>query len=252
MFWILLGAAMGVLAWYAIADILRGAMSTGSVWAMATAAVVGAAAGGLYQRAFCAVIIAVGIVFAVVVLTPLTQWLVSRAVRADALRHADAIVALDAGRGSTGVPSPATYRRFTHALALYRDGWAPALVVSIGRARAGIPHERTVQLELGPLTGHKDVVVLPPGESTRDEAVATAKLAKQHGWQTIILVTDALHMRRAAATFTKVGLEVICAPCGTPEYDTEHLSTVPARVYAFRDWLHEMIGLVVYRRRGWI
>lgn len=252
MFWILCGAAVGVLAWYAIADILRGVMSTGSIWAMAVAALVGAAIGALSERVLGVATIGAGTLVAVVTLTPFTQWLVTRAVQADPLRHADAIVALDGGRGPTGVPSPATQRRFMHALALYEDGWAPSLVVSIGRSKTGVTREHTVKMQLGPFANREDVVVLPPGESTRDEALATAKLAEERSWHTIILVTDPMHMHRAAAAFRKVGLDVVRAPCDVPEYDVARLNNVPARMLAFRDWLHELMGFQVYKRRGWV
>jgi uncharacterized SAM-binding protein YcdF (DUF218 family) len=251
-FYILCGAAVGMLAWYAIADTLRGAVSTGSIWAMAVAALAGAVVGALSERALGLTTIGIGTILALVSLTPLTQWAVGRAAQADPLRHADAIVALDGGRGPTGVPSAATHSRFMNALALYEEGWAPSLVVSIGRSKPGVTREHTVKMQLGPFANQKDVVLLPPGENTHDEATETAKLAEQHGWHTIILVTDPLHLRRAAATFTKVGLEVVGAPCGTPEYDIERLNNVPARIRALSDWLHEVIGFQVYKRRGWV
>jgi len=251
-FWALVGAAVGVLAWFAVAEILRGAMSTGAVWAMLAAALIGGAVGALSEKVLGVATIGIGMGFAIVTLTPVAQWLVSRAIQADPLRHADAIVALDGGRGPTGVPTAATHRRFMHALALHEDGWAPSLVVSIGRSKPGVTREHTIKMQLGPFANHDDVVLLPPGESTRDEAVGTAKLAEEKGWRTIILVTDPLHMRRAAAAFAKTGLEVVCAPCDMPEYDVRRLNNVPVRIQAFRDWLHELIGFQVYKRRGWV
>lgn len=93
--------------------------------------------------------------------------------------------------------------------------------------------------------------------NTRDEAVATASLARELGWRSVILVTSAAHMRRSEAVFRKAGLEVIPAPC-----DFEALARLeePAE---FRlpsidgfgwlgAWMHERIGYLGYRLRGWI
>jgi uncharacterized SAM-binding protein YcdF (DUF218 family) len=90
-----------------------------------------------------------------------------------------------------------------------------------------------------------------PVFNTHDEAVAVAALARQRGWHRVILVTHLWHMRRAAAVFEKAGLPVLCAPCDEAQYDLKALNTSDARLHAFRDWLHEIVGIAVYRLRGW-
>src|ERR1035437_39772 len=44
--------------------------------------------------------------------------------------------------------------------------------------------------------------------NTHDEAIEFRRLKDAEGWQRVILVTSALHMRRAAAVFRKQGVEV--------------------------------------------
>jgi len=101
------------------------------------------------------------------------------------------------------------------------------------------------------------VQVLGACQNTRDEAVRTRALADAQGWQRIILVTSAAHMRRAEATFRRAGLEVVPFAC-----DFEGMSALPWRwedgvrpsVSGFDRlgrYLHEVIGLWVYRWRGW-
>lgn len=101
------------------------------------------------------------------------------------------------------------------------------------------------------------VQVLGACRNTKDEAVRTRALADSQGWQRIILVTSAAHMRRAEATFRRAGLEVVPFAC-----DFEGMSAFP---WCWEDvllpwatgfdrlnrYLHEVVGLWVYRWRGW-
>jgi uncharacterized SAM-binding protein YcdF (DUF218 family) len=93
--------------------------------------------------------------------------------------------------------------------------------------------------------------------TTRDEAVAFKKLKEGQGWQKIILVTSALHLRRSEALFRKLGIEVIPVAAdfevlGVPQ--DSHFSPFPrqGRFRLLALYLHEKIGWWVYRVRGWV
>ena len=105
-----------------------------------------------------------------------------------------------------------------------------------------------------------DVPVLSLGHraNTRDEAVHVRALLRERGWRRVLLVTSAFHMRRAAAVFGSAGIEVTPAPCnflteislapsppgiGVPRSGNLHKTSI---------WLHEQIGWLMYRKRGWI
>ncbi|MGV3661349.1 MAG: YdcF family protein [Prosthecobacter sp.] len=93
---------------------------------------------------------------------------------------------------------------------------------------------------------------------THDEAVRVAALVKQHGWERVALVTSAFHMTRSKAVFEKAGVPVLPVPCnffsaplrGRPL----HWLNVPNASYLqhFETWMHEVVGMVAYRLRGWI
>lgn len=184
-----------------------------------------------------------------------------------ALPKADAIVMLGGGVQPArfevgGMHLTLAADRIIMATELSRLGKAPTLV--LGGAAAQFPEgDRSesetvrrwmVERDLAP----GEVIALPVCRSTRDEAVSTAKLAAERGWQQVLLVTSANHMRRAAATFHAAGLRVIPAPCN---FHTE-LSKPPSfeppgvpKAGGFEKtamWLHEQIGWLEYRRRGWI
>jgi uncharacterized SAM-binding protein YcdF (DUF218 family) len=94
--------------------------------------------------------------------------------------------------------------------------------------------------------------------NTRDEAMKVSVLASQKGWNTIMLVTSANHMRRAEAVFKAAGLKVICAPCNylAPQSRGRAVSLIHApdarELDAFNLWLHELAGWWAYRWRGWV
>lgn len=107
--------------------------------------------------------------------------------------------------------------------------------------------------------GMTNFTALPLAKSrnTREEALKTAALAREKGWKKIILVTTGVHMKRAAATFRTVGLEVIPVGCDFQRTGTPY--TAPINPFPIRNgttylnyWLHETIGWWVYRWRGWI
>lgn len=94
---------------------------------------------------------------------------------------------------------------------------------------------------------------------THDEAVRVAALVKKNGWQRVALVTSAFHMTRSKAVFEKAGIpQVLPVPCN---YSSAPMRgrpvqwlVVPNASYLqhFECWMHEVVGMVAYRLRGWI
>ena len=93
---------------------------------------------------------------------------------------------------------------------------------------------------------------------TRDEAVNTKALAEKHGWKKIALVTSAWHMRRSKALFEQVGLEVV--PVGADLQGTCALENnwifYPVPYHSgfklLACYMHEQVGWVYYKLRGWL
>jgi uncharacterized SAM-binding protein YcdF (DUF218 family) len=94
--------------------------------------------------------------------------------------------------------------------------------------------------------------LIGPVESTHDEAVATATLAREQGWRRIAVVTSPLHTRRACAAFEHEGLLVLCRSAVARQYAPDRLSGAGDRLNAFRDWAYEVVATFVYRRKGWV
>ncbi|MFO0586590.1 MAG: YdcF family protein [Polyangiaceae bacterium] len=87
------------------------------------------------------------------------------------------------------------------------------VVIASGRA-PGTPDTADAMADALVLFGvPRDRIVLEPdSETTRASAENTARLLKERGIETTVLVTSALHMRRAAAELERAGVHVIMAP----------------------------------------
>jgi uncharacterized SAM-binding protein YcdF (DUF218 family) len=148
----------------------------------------------------------------------------------DALSQADAIVVLGGDGGN--------FYRVQQGVDLFNQGYAPVVVFSGGVSlkdaglacsSAQLSLEAAQQLGL-PMSA---TIIASGAQSTYDEAVNIRRLTQQHGWHSLIIVTDLFHTRRAARTFRTL----------LPD-TTIYLSAAPApNVDASRWWQTEE-GLV--------
>jgi uncharacterized SAM-binding protein YcdF (DUF218 family) len=176
--------------------------------------------------------------------------------------RADAIVLLGGGmRGDTHMGTLADLNqradRLVHAVALFKAGKAPVIVLTGG----GVDGARTEAEQMKDLLGVMGVsgehlLLEVESRNTHDNAVYTAQLLKARGMNRILLVTSAYHMRRSLALFEAQGLDVIPAPTDfqqlvTPQVLPPWLPAV-SNLYQSTDALHEMVGYWVYRWQGWL
>ncbi|KAA1188909.1 YdcF family protein [Pseudohalioglobus sediminis] len=175
---------------------------------------------------------------------------------------ADAIVVLGgASRGDTHLGSMADLNaqadRLTHAVALYRAGKAPRVLLSGGAAEGGRP-------EAEQMADHLVLMGVPPrallqenqSRDTRQNAQYSARLLAEQGATSIHLVSSAFHLRRAVPLFAQQGLTVIPAPTDFQRQVAE--PSVPRWLPTVDDlarstWaIREYVGYLYYRYRGWI
>jgi len=192
-----------------------------------------------------------GLALLVIGCSPLVPWLARPWLRSDPLRPADAVVSLSAWIYPNGALDEHAQLRLLHAYELLGSGLAPRLVITrIKPPRpSGLPAVRRQVQQLGLRIPIDEV---GPAGNTHDEALAVARLVRQRGWKRVILVSDPMHLRRAGAVFEAAGVPVCCSPAVPVGYSLLPSDGPEAHLAAFRDWLHEVIGYQVYRRRGWI
>lgn len=147
--------------------------------------------------------------------------------------------------------------RLVYAVALYKAGKAPVLLLTGGTlvgGRTEAEQMRDLLLVMGVPEQH---MLLETGSrDTHDNAVFSARMLKERGIDRILLVTSAFHMRRAAALFEAQGLEVVPAPTDYQRLVSD--SVVPgwlpmvSNLSRTTHALHELIGYQIYRWRGWL
>jgi uncharacterized SAM-binding protein YcdF (DUF218 family) len=152
--------------------------------------------------------------------------------------------------------------RMLAALRLYHANKAPLIVLSGGDSpllkRARSVHEADEMGSVLEEWGIPDsaIVVEDRSINTRENALFTRKILAARGINQIILVTSAIHMPRAVATFRKVGFEVEAAPADFQSGWVEQLSVfnwfpTSRNLLNSSNVIHEWLGLIVYRMRGW-
>lgn len=175
---------------------------------------------------------------------------------------ADAIVVLG---GSLAVPdSPridieltGNSDRILHAARLYRAGKAP-IVLAAGGAEDTQPEAYAMKALLAEWgVPKKNIIVETKSLNTYSNAVNSKPLLDKRSVKRVLLVTSAIHMPRALATFRTLGINAIPSP-------TDYLAT-NRKKYEIKDFLpnidalkdtslavKEYLGMMAYRWRGWI
>lgn len=92
----------------------------------------------------------------------------------------------------------------------------------------------------------------PRSRNTRENAVESARIAKEKGWTRLLLVTSALHMPRALGCYRAVGLSPDTLPVdfrgGEPRYG---LVPRASNLNDSTEVLRELSGRVIYRLMGY-
>lgn len=177
----------------------------------------------------------------------------------------DAIVTLG---GAVGAPRPprvypdlnGAADRVWHAARLYQAGKAPFVIASGGTLpwKDGRFREASAMETL--LTSWDvpadSILKESSSANTYENATNTAEIVEERGFDRVLLVTSALHMRRALATFRSAGVNAV--PAAT-DYQVVESNMTLLRLLPSAGALggstaaiREYVGYVVYDWRGWI
>ena len=163
---------------------------------------------------------------------------------------------LSSGVGEAGLVQGDGVDRLLAGAALAQRTGRPLVVSVIHPRRLEAVSSLADQRRIAALAGLGDRLwTVDSVHTTHDEAVRMAALARAQGWRRVALVTSPTHTRRACATFERAGLAVVCTPAlardatwGGPA----PLRSPGDRLRATRLWLHEVVGWLTYRARGWV
>ena len=150
--------------------------------------------------------------------------------------------------------------RVMHAARLYHAGKPPLFSLWAAQANGG------VQKFLKPLpfpnffqNGEFQVQLLSYTSKfyTHQNALNTKRLLEQRKIKQILLVTSAIHMPRALATFRTMGINAIPSPTDYRVVEREKFTIFDLlpdaeALTGTTQAIKEYFGLIVYRWRGWI
>ena len=171
----------------------------------------------------------------------------------DGYPNADAIVVLGGGDPPDfdHGDEKANRTRTGLALLLYRAQRAPIILVS-GGVREGSEILAALERQGVPASALR---IEPNSVTTYQNAAYSAPILNREHRHRILLVTSAIPMRRTVASFEKQGFAVIPAPVfDTSQYPIFSAAWRPRISVLFQSqrYLHEYIGMLVYKLRGWI
>ena len=131
----------------------------------------------------------------------------------DERRPVDAIVVLGAAQYN-GRPSPVLRARLDHALALYREGMAPRIIVTGGVGEGDTTSEATVgrQYLLARGVSPPAVIEQGHGRSTQASMTAVADWLQRQSLHRVLLVSDPFHMFRLRLEARRTDLEAYTSP----------------------------------------
>ena len=167
----------------------------------------------------------------------------------DQRRAADAIIVLGAAQYN-GRPSPVLRARLDHAIVLYREGYAPLIVVTGGVGRGDTTSEAIVgrRYLIGRDVPGSAVVAQPVGRNTATSMTAVGDWLRERHLGRVLLVSDPFHMFRLRMEARRTSLQAYTSP--TPSSPISDNPVLELR-YLFAEglkvpvaWARAMLGKV--------
>lgn len=189
----------------------------------------------------------------------------------DPVPRADCILVLSGGLKAKEPPRPTIEvgeagDRLLYAAHLYRQGHAPQIVCTGEKGKGSIvarPIAEDMAEFLNNLGVPKEAVILEKAsQNTHEHAANLAPLFEEKKIKQVLLVTSALHMPRSVSVFRHDHPTITFIPAPTdfqctvklPRPWYHHLLAfipTPSKLALFSEAMHEWVGLLYYKCRGW-
>ena len=137
----------------------------------------------------------------------------------DEKQHADVIIVLGAATAGD-TPSPVFRERINHGIWLYENGYADYLIFTGGKGDGENISEAEAAKNYGVLNGVPESAIYIETLSTiTEENMENAKaIMEAQGFETAIIVSDPLHMKRAMVMAEDYGITAFASPTPTTMY----------------------------------
>lgn len=187
----------------------------------------------------------------VIAFTPLTGYMVKPLEVKEDIRKAEVIVVLSGGIDKGRYLSPVSSQRMVRGVQLYFEGRAKKILFSGGDPKKnGVAEAAVMAQEAKRLNiPAEDILVERRSQSTHEKVVEVKKITEALRWKSLILVTSYSKMKRSLMAFEYAGFKVYPAPADPHE---KYADGPLERLSLFRELIHEYVGIVYYKIRGWI
>jgi uncharacterized SAM-binding protein YcdF (DUF218 family)/lysophospholipase L1-like esterase len=158
----------------------------------------------------------------------------------------DVLVVMGAGVVGACTPNLNAVRRVLLGARLWREKRAPIMMFTGGSGPPGCP-VGDVMARLAREVGVPEsaMIVETRSRTTKENADQSAPILRARGARRLVVVTDRLHMKRAAGVFRHAGFTVERVAVPVFEGHTDNVSMLIAGV-------RELSALVYYNLRGWV
>lgn len=173
-------------------------------------------------------------------------------------RRADAIVVLSGGVVDAQMLGGATTARLVHGLRLHHRGYAPIVILTGANPITPAVPEAAVMARVAAEVGTKpEVLVVELAASrTATQGEAVARIARERGIRSILLVTSPEHSYRSVRVFRKTGLEVVSTPVVGARLPRLAVVLSPRAIFERVCWMetlaYESAAIALYWWRGWL
>jgi len=200
-------------------------------------------------------------IYLLIFYTPFIWFLASPLEISQPPEKADCIVAFAGGVGESGKAGQGYEERVQYVVELYDKGYANNILFSSGYTY--IFKEPLVMKALAVSLGiPKDAIILEDkAKNTYENIKFSKEILERNHWNKIILISSPYHMRRVSFVFNKHAnkLKVSFAPVphssfyAHPSRDNKgRRNWKRINVRQIKGIIHEYIGIIYYRLKGWI
>ncbi|MDD5423011.1 MAG: ElyC/SanA/YdcF family protein, partial [Candidatus Omnitrophica bacterium] len=144
----------------------------------------------------------------------------------DKPEKSDCVIVLGGGVGESGKAGQGYEERVSKAVELYKKGYAGSIVYSTGYAY--MLKEAYVMAVLSESMGVKksDIIIEDRSVNTHDNIVNTAKIMKERGWNSAIIVSSKYHMMRVRLVCDKLmpDVRVLFVPTESSYYSGNRIT----------------------------
>lgn len=141
----------------------------------------------------------------------------------DEKRPADVAVVLGAGTYN-GEVSPVYQERINHGIWLYENGYVEKLILTGGYGEGSTVSDAAAARQYTVSAGMPEADILLEERSTitQENLLYTKELMEEAGYETAVVVSDPLHMKRAMLLAKDAGMEAYSSPTPTSRYKSFH------------------------------